>query len=672
MTSFIGSEMPGRPREHELEEESLSALRDLLPVAWTMEVVQRDYGKDVRVEIADSGRMTALAFWVQLKATDAANVRGSLSISFATTTLNYLSAQADPVLLVRFHAPSGRLFGTWLHRHDLRLKRSGQKSLSVRWKLSEEMTAASSPLLLEEVHRFRRVGDSARLPLTVRIRINGGAEKIRTSVMPLIDDAIKATRVPLKLVDEEGADLRILIGSRKVEVDTPLATVQAESELTFDPIETADNAVIAMSLGLGAVGLPSPAVDLILRCTEAPLLRNEDVAGRISSAFAASNRLGDASDLALLCQSGRPGREALGRLLNTYVLMDDRDIPLSDARQIADNYVRLAERQQMSGENAGAAWYSAGNYLFHGLSDYSAALHAYKAAAEARPDYRSQEYWQQETAAAMFETGDFTGAAELYQKSAQGLQSPAPRLLARIADCLAHSGDTAGAINLLNQYAETETDPEPAWVLKRFALQSLDYTPTRRQAGPDAADYGAEGVPKSAAKDEPGDRSHERVDETADQNTGKSKNLTRLVHTGLQVDAALQRFVYAADEGDAAAALAVFTLACAFPGEEMDEPWAALLQTARLLREEHQKEWTLPGGIFAAALDTAIHRKGNDLVRELLATGSPFMPAELVQEVKERADELRASRTRTVFVRAVNEDGSRDVLEIGLSPSDGG
>jgi tetratricopeptide (TPR) repeat protein len=670
MTSFLDSEMPGRPREHELEDESLRALRDLLPVAWTMEVVQRDYGKDVRIEIAHNGRMTALAFWVQLKATDTVNVKGSLSVSFANTTLNYLSRQADPVLLVRFHAPSGRLFGTWLHRHDLRLKRSGQKSLSLRWKLADEMTAASIVSLLEEVHRVRRIGEKAQLPLTVSLQMAGGAEEIKTSVMPLVDELIKAARVPLKLVYEDGADLRVLVGGRKLEVDTPLATLLAESEVTLDPIETADNVAIVLSLGLSVVGLPSPAVDLILRSTAAPLLRNKDVAGRIASAFAASKRVSDASDLALHCQSGRPGREALGQLLTTYVLMDDQDLSSSDARRIADNYVHLAERQQASNKNAGAAWYSAGNYLFHALGDYQAALDAYRKAAEARPDYQDQDYWQQETAAAMFETGDFAGAAQLYQESARGLQDPPPRLLATTADCLAHSGDTAGAIVLLDQYIETETSPEPAWLLKRLALQSLDYTPAPQQAGPLLTEDGARESPEQVAKDRPEGLTHGDTAEAADGDAGGLKNLAGLVHTGLQVEAALTQFVQAADHGDAASALAVFTLACAFPGEGMVEPWAALLQTARLLREEYA-EWTLPGEVFAAALDVAIHRKGTNLVRDLLATGSRFLPPELVQEVKERVDELAASRTRTVLVRAVNEDGSREVIKIGLRPGEG-
>jgi hypothetical protein len=135
--------MPGRPREHVLEEESCIALRALLPAEWTMEPVRRDYGLDARVEVFQDGRATGLAFWAQLKATDEPDLRRALSVGFETTSLNYLSVQAEPVLLVRYHAPTAGQFGTWLHRHDIRLKRAGQKTATVRWRLPDELGASS-------------------------------------------------------------------------------------------------------------------------------------------------------------------------------------------------------------------------------------------------------------------------------------------------------------------------------------------------------------------------------------------------------------------------------------------------------------------------------------------------------------------------------------------------
>ena len=64
-----------------------------------------------------------------------------------------------------------------------------------------------------------------------------------------------------------------------------------------------------------------------------------------------------------------------------------------------------------------------------------------------------------------------------------------------------------------------------------------------------------------------------------------------------------------------------------------------------------------------------MHRRGEDLLRDLLASGGERLPKDLVRTVEDRVRQAAAGRTRTVFVRTVHEDGSRDVLEVGLGPS---
>src|SRR5689334_10098806 len=121
--------MPKRPRSHVLETESVDALKALLPKEWSVELVRHDYGLDARIEIFEDGAATGHAFWVQLKATDEPDLTAALGESFAVTTLNYLAAQADPVLLVRYHAPSGALYGRWLHARNIVLQREAQKTV---------------------------------------------------------------------------------------------------------------------------------------------------------------------------------------------------------------------------------------------------------------------------------------------------------------------------------------------------------------------------------------------------------------------------------------------------------------------------------------------------------------------------------------------------------------
>lgn len=633
--------MPGRPREHVLEEESCIALRALLPAAWTVEPVRRDYGLDARVEVFQDGHATGLAFWAQLKATDEADLRRALAVSFETSSLNYLSVQADPVLLVRFHAPSGRLFGTWLHRQDIRLKRAGQKSATVRWRLPDEVNASSPDLLAQEVRRFRNVGSPASLPLRVAVGTTGAVAALRPTVLALLRATLTAAGAPLRLVDAPAADMRLTLGPKKVEVDTPLATVTAETGRTDDPVAVADDAAAALAVGLASVGLPSAAVDLVLRCPAARLLATEDTAGLLAQAFGASGRWRDASDLALECLTGPPGRELLGRLLDVEVLLAARDSSETDARHVAANLAELARRQHARGENAGAAWYSAGNWLFHTVRDYPAALQAYEAAAEARPDYRTQDYWLQEAAAALFETGDHAAAAAMYGQALKAVAGPAPDLLAKTADCLAHTGDRQQAARLLDRYRDEEAAPAAPWLLKQLALRQLAGAPVAPVLEPVGL-------------------------QPADPEAAGWHDWPSLVHPGLEAAEDLARLNGAASDGDAEAFLAVLTAACAFPAPDQGEPWAALLLLAWALREEHGDEWPLPGEVFDAALDTAVHRRGDALLRDLLVGGGTLPPG-LLAEAEQRLREAEGAGGNVVM-RYVNDDGSRDIVRIGFGP----
>ena len=637
--------MPGRPREHVLEEESFIALRDLLPAEWTLEEVRRDYGLDARIEVFEGGQATGLAFWAQLKATDEPNVRRSLKVSFETTSLNYLFVQADPVLLVRYHAPTRRLFGAWLHRQDIRLKRAGQKSATVSWRLPDELGSGSSAPLVDEVRRYRRIGSPASLPLSVHLDMPSPIESVRGSVLALLRATLAAAGAPLSMVDEASADLRLTIRPTVIKVDTPLFTLRAETEPNGLPLALADNAAAALAVALGGLGLPAAAVDLVLRCSSAQLLTSAETAGRLAQAFATAGRWRDASDLSLECLTGPPGRELLGRLLDVGVLMADRQPSAADARHVAANLIELARRQDAAGENSGAASYSAGNWLFHTVHDYPAALQAYEAAADARPDYRTQDYWLQETAAALFETGEYAAAAAMYGQAQAAVAGPAVGLLARTADCLAHAGDTEQALDLFEQYRRGESQPEAPWLLKLLALRQL-----KSAAENDAINVADAGVQ--------GER------EAGESAEVPWQDWLSLVHPGLGGANDLERVDRAAAGGDIAAFLTVLTAGCAFPAPDKPEPWEALLLLAWALHQEHRADWSLPGKVFDAALNTAVHRRADDLLRDLLATGGGI-PADLLAEVEKRVAKASAQEKRVV-IRTVREDGTRETVEIGF------
>jgi hypothetical protein len=332
--------------------------------------------------------------------------------------------------------------------------------------------------------------------------------------------------------------------------------------------------------------------------------------------------------------------------------MADREPSEADARHIAANLVELARRQHAAGENPGAAYYSAGNWLFHTVRNYPAALRAYEAAAQARPDYRTQDYWLQEIAAALFETADYAAAAAMYRQARAAATGAAAGLLARTADCLAHAGDTDQAILLLERYQRCELHPEAPWILKFLALRQLNSA-----AGTDGTTV-----------EEPAVHAEQHANKDAEGAEEPWHDWPSLVHPGLGVAEDLERINRAAARGDAAAFLAVLTAGCAFPAPDEPEPWAALLLLAWALGQSYGADWSLPADVLDAALNTAVHRRGDALLRDLLATGGD-MPAGLLAEVEQRVAKA-AARDKRVLVRAVHDDGRRDTLEIGLGAQD--
>ena len=111
--------MPKRPRQHQLETESRAAIRAAIPSLWVYRDLDQDYGVDSEIEIFDeSNSATGAKFLVQLKATDEPDLRKALRLWFQQSKGNYYESLDLPVLIVRYHAPSERLFVHWFHSLD--------------------------------------------------------------------------------------------------------------------------------------------------------------------------------------------------------------------------------------------------------------------------------------------------------------------------------------------------------------------------------------------------------------------------------------------------------------------------------------------------------------------------------------------------------------------------
>ena len=168
-----------RSRQHILEELSDAALRTSLPERWTIHKFAHDYGIDFQIEIFDNtGKTTGLRFYVQLKATD--NNEEADVLSLDRRHFEYWLSHSDPVLLLRYFAPTKNLKWSWMHDLEWRMKATAV-SVNVASHLQSwqnEKTAA----IIEKFVILRRDITQKILPLPVSICVKNHSNKITESL----------------------------------------------------------------------------------------------------------------------------------------------------------------------------------------------------------------------------------------------------------------------------------------------------------------------------------------------------------------------------------------------------------------------------------------------------------------------------------------------------------
>lgn len=622
--------MPQRSRSHVLEDESFQALHESLPTEWTVTRVQHDYGVDARVEIFDQHHATGLGFLVQLKGTDESDMAQALKTSFKVSSLNYLYAHAEPVLIVRYHAPTRALFGRWLHSKDIFLKHGNQQKVTIMWQPSDRFNAGLSENLQEEVRRFRRFHEPIFSPLTLCVVVSGTWEQSRTSIAAGLESLLSAADSGLTFSDNGPCDVKVELEDDDMRVDLSVTSIHATAVPASSPWEVAANIAVGVATCLARLGRNGTAASLTSAAYgSAPLLDNDDVALRLAPAFGSAGRWREASDLAtssLLGGDNAP--DTFGGFLAADLAIRSGQIPPTETQHIGQNLCRIARHHDELGDDrSGAAWYSAANFLFTRAHNYPAALDAYERAACVRPDYLDQIYYVAEIAAAKFENADYQGAAHLYERAA--CMSADPEFLARQADSLAYVGCRQRALKLFRRYEDASLEPGAAWVLKRAALEYLD-----------GADHESAISSESIAA------------------------AGRLIHKAIGINDAARLSDRTTQASDLQAMLQFLTVACAFPAEGTPRMWAYLLRFAHALDDS----WTLSVAFEAA---WGLHEEG--LVPMVVGAEIPDLDDSGFLEVfKEEVSRVRGRPAHPVVLRTLHEDGTRDIMWItdGDHPDD--
>lgn len=483
--------MPLRPRSHTIEDESERRFRDAIPGAWVVRRLVPDYGIDLTVEIFDeTGHATPFSFHVQLKATDEEDVGKALrSIRFRRDLAEHYWSLPIPVLIVRYHAPSGRLYARWWHaynplvaaRPDEDAHAPTTETVGFVFNHSDAWTDRTPEELVHGVESFRRFrSPDLPLPLTFSVSLADGmdADELSRRLLALRGVVAPVSDLIALRPGDPGPDRpHIVIGAAASTVAlADVASVTIDHDDAHRDVEVASaNLGCAIAMVLASVGQPNRCAQVALACAaKSSLVTGIHAAFTFAGAFYRSNRISDA--LTLVSDLARR-RDVDSRIaafvINSAALARGPHLTDAEAEKAVD-VARAMLDETLDGGDAAAA--AADSYnLARALGRvhrWEEAVSAFEQAAALDPDYENRPYFHADLAAGLFEAGRFDEAVEHYERAVES--GSEPWWIATLADSLMLAGRYRDAEHHFAEYLKHADDPADCiWRLKHRVVKDL-------------------------------------------------------------------------------------------------------------------------------------------------------------------------------------------------------
>jgi tetratricopeptide (TPR) repeat protein len=474
--------MPKRPRQHQLEDESRLAFRRAIPRAWVFRDSVPDYGIDGTVEIFDEkGGGTGRLFSVQIKATDEPNENLALTVPFRVETFDYYRSIDLPVLVVRYHAPTQKLYVKWFHTFDRYYGRKGKKTLSFRLTDHDEWTAETASRLSADLEVLKQIR-APQLPLPVRFRLAFVAADVhgisRPRLVLQLRDRTTRVRGVLELSEEDQPNYigRVELSNERIAVFVGGTGFTLHTGKTYSqPTACAKlpgDILVAIALALNQAGHADIAARLISEfAAEANIISVPQVIFAITACMARAHRITEALKLSEALEADESSRAAADMLIAAPLLRRSA-LSAGEKEYFGEYLKRRIQFAEGSGDGLRTATshYNLGNHL-RGSADKLAIRH-YHQAAIYDPRYWERSYFCAELAGLLFEAGRYRLSAVLY-KQALNLGGP-PSIEPLFADAIMFSGSYAEAESLFEKHHAThEKGDSSEWALKRWLLENV-------------------------------------------------------------------------------------------------------------------------------------------------------------------------------------------------------
>ena len=475
---------PQRPRQHQLETESQNCFQNAIPSQWVFRTLDKDYGIDAEVEIFDdSGFATGYKFLVQLKATDEKDIGKALRLRLPLSKVKYYQSLNNPLLIVKFHSPSGRLFSRWFHALDPYYGKRIKNASTYRFTQGDIWTDKTPRHIAADVEAYRKF-KSPHFPRPLIFSISFREEKIHNIPAYVVHSRLIELGEQIKQLisfdTDEFNSNEILIGNEEIIYKTA-----GSCRLTFHTrqgysVKSADaclhyDIMTGIGLAIAIEGHTLEAAEIVAPfLKDTRLTRFPETVVQLSLLLSRANKLHAAFEVAELLFEEEQSADLAQLLILPHVAKSHH--VGAESHFIFQTLKRIAGEFEKRGDPTIAATlrYNISNSL-RGAIRYREAVREYRHAAKLDPSYLKREYYWREFAGVLFESGRYKMAARLYGISLSIEDKKRTRLL--YADALMFSGEYVKAIRSFEIGLDSnESCCEPEWNLKLFAVTWLHET----------------------------------------------------------------------------------------------------------------------------------------------------------------------------------------------------
>lgn len=476
--------MPNRDRRHRLAEEAVRALAGAVEPRFKFyDRPQPEYGIDGDLEEFDDDRRTGLHCFVQVKGTDEEDLGPGLAEDISLDTANYYRAASMPVLMVRYHAPTGDLYVRWFHQYDPYEGRGGKKTLTFRWLPEDRFDEHTTERIAAETRAYEALQKAGlRTPVPIYLATDGafGLEGAQISIALRAGAARRSDVVRFESGSPPDGAVVIHINDEELRVDLGKVTsatlhFPADDQVHDVPADQlATEALMLVALAFERVGQDGLVTRLASTYLQDSFLVTQlDALFALAWSYARAHRIREALELSGALDDPEDSERAEAALvLGLPALYWGASLTDGEAKKHREVLKARAKRRRKSDpQGAGRSYMNLATF-HRARGEWDAAANYYAEALTLDPQYEQRAHFWYERGGALWGTHQFEKAAEAYSRAID-LGSDAPLVQALQADSLMFAGHYGQALELFERYNDAHPEDDGEYRLKAYALRML-------------------------------------------------------------------------------------------------------------------------------------------------------------------------------------------------------